>query len=80
MATSITKINKETWALISAASCTFQVVSGHECLVKEAAALPTGEYNYKVASPKEIYNFTQLDGNLYAYCQDGPALIAVDPV
>ena len=80
MATNSVSLTRKVWKLLSAVSCSFQVVGGHEVYVTESVALPTDLDNYKVANVRGMYTFSKNDGNLYGYCEDGNAVVGIDVI
>lgn len=80
MATSTVKIPKDTWTLVSTVSVSFQNTGKNEIYAVEAAVIPTGDPYGKIIAPRRGYGFAKLDGNLYVYSVNLPAVIAIDPV
>ena len=79
MATTKVTIPANTWTEVATASTSYQVITMKDVYVTEASSAPTGtEGSYKIAEPKKMYDFTRVDGNLYAYSVNHPAEISIN--
>lgn len=81
MATITRNIDEGSWQKITSSACTFQGIGEKELKVTESSSLPSVDTkDYKIALPREMYNFEPVDGSLYAMAEGSPGAIAFDLV